>query len=385
MAAFTITGQVIDLNSEITAGQPTDWTLSLPSTLLVPGFFGIPVPLATYQVEYELGWVAPVVSLPADATAGTSAISATYDAVTNLITVDNVAASSGSATVLVDGGIMSTDPLGELSVNGGLGMININNQTGVPIVLQNLYAGSAASAAASSSTVELIDTTKMVHTVLLPVPGRRGLHVHRDREAGSIPRRNGDDRADSGPARGGNPDKRRRHERHLRTAERSAVGGWNLQASLTRTDNFGNQNTWSIGQWQWSMPSGQPNDPWSYCSDEFCDFTTLTPTGYLVTGSSDTSAFDSENISGSINFTDGWNIDYHGCGGGLGSTCNYGFTENETSGCAGSDAGSGDWFYNVATAATLEAPRCPPVRASRSGSTSPGSRAERSSSSRTLR
>ena len=177
---------------------------------------------------------------------------------------------------------MSTDPLGEISVNGGLGTININNQTGVGIVLQNLYAGSAASAAASSSTVELIDTTKMVHTVYLYQGGQVYTYT------GTVTGVNSDGTGIVGQTAA-----------QLEAGTATSVGGtsvtydpqtgqrwnWTLQASLSRTDNFGDQNTWSIGQWQWNMPTGQPNDPWSYCASQYCYSTTLTPTGYLVTSS----------------------------------------------------------------------------------------------------
>ncbi|MGH3264880.1 MAG: hypothetical protein ACRDNS_23140, partial [Trebonia sp.] len=144
----TIQGAWIDLDTNLTAGQPTSWSLVLPSSLsgACPAF---PFPLGgcgaiSYDRElYQDFGFGPTFDLPVDAIAGTSEITAKYDAAANQIIVNNVGAASGGAFVSLDGGIVNTNTIGQIHVNGGFGSVQIDNQTGVPLQLQRIFTGAS--------------------------------------------------------------------------------------------------------------------------------------------------------------------------------------------------------------------------------------------------
>ena len=342
-----ITGQTIDLNAQITAGQPTNWALTIPSTVTVSGFFGIAVSLSQYVTEYQLGLVARQVAIPLDSGTATG-ISAVFDAATDEIIVSKLAAASGPAKVTVDGGIINTDPVGSIDVNGGLGTVNINNQSGVTLVLQNIYAGSTASVGSATSSVELIDTNRMLDTLYSYTNGtvttstRPVLSVNAD----------GTGNVGSGVyvvQGSGGPN-------IVYSLQSGMRWNWALNATLSRTYNgTGDANTWSVGnEWTWNFPTGQPNNPWSYCYDQSCDSgTQTTPYGFLTTNTGDSTVFE-QSISGDLSESSGWILDYHGCGkGGPGNqVCNFGFEETNTSGCSGDNPCAG-WLYTPLTSGYL--------------------------------
>ncbi|MGC1718966.1 MAG: hypothetical protein WA746_08265, partial [Isosphaeraceae bacterium] len=84
-----------------------------------------------------------------------SQITATYSAVTKQITIDNVVAGLHGGFGTLDGKIISTNPQGSINFKDGLGNVSINNQTGIPIVVQTIDTGSPA-----SSTLDITDTDK---------------------------------------------------------------------------------------------------------------------------------------------------------------------------------------------------------------------------------
>ncbi len=86
----------------------------------------------------------------------------------------------------MDGAIISTNTLGNIHVNGGLGAVTIDNETGIPVVVQNVSAGTNSLYSTVSSKVDIIDTNQPAATQHTPLrlPARsRHFHLPRARRA----------------------------------------------------------------------------------------------------------------------------------------------------------------------------------------------------------
>ena len=70
-----------------------------------------------------------------DSHSGDSLIDGTYDPVTNQITLDDVTSLEGGGSVYLEGRIISTNTLGQISVQGGSGTVDVNNQSGIPLAV----------------------------------------------------------------------------------------------------------------------------------------------------------------------------------------------------------------------------------------------------------
>ena len=156
-ALVSITGDTIDINTRINAGFATDWSLSLPQNLTVRASYSMNGSAATEQVSLSryrdlfltrgVSGLASQIVLPVQTSrAGDAQIKAVYDAAANKIIVQNVEAASTDGFLKISGrNIINSNNLGNLHVNGGLGDVQIDNQTGIPVVVQKVYTGSAAS------------------------------------------------------------------------------------------------------------------------------------------------------------------------------------------------------------------------------------------------
>ena len=251
-SAVLISASAVDLNTQIEVGPPTDWSASLPSNLVVPVFGGLMhVTLDVYRQMWLTGLVSnPVVQLPVNAVnAGDTLISASFDARTGQVTIDKVRAAGGSAIVRIKGALVNTNDLGQIKINGGLGHVEVNNQTGAPLVVQDIYAGSNASAESSTSIVDLLDTHTGVQTMYTFRPGQ-GINVY----TGSLSATMDQLRA-PGPSS------------HVNGAETdfNPQSGWRLewrlQAELTR--NADTANGIHIDQWAFEFPNN-PTNPWQF-------------------------------------------------------------------------------------------------------------------------
>src|SRR5262249_50217831 len=146
---------IININNTIESGHTNFWSVSLPSSLTQAGGF-----IANYQAQYQQGLVPAVVDIPnlTAKNAGDSLIGAKYDASTNSITVNDVGASTGGGFVLLDGKIINTRPIGGLiKVNGGLGQVTIDNQTGLSLVVNKVDNGSTTEGTPVTSRVKIVD------------------------------------------------------------------------------------------------------------------------------------------------------------------------------------------------------------------------------------
>jgi hypothetical protein len=118
--------------------------------------------LLAYQQQYRLGEVtAPLYPIPADrlraVNAGDDLLAATFNARTGQIELDETA-SDGGGRVSITGQIINTAELaGRIRVTGGSGAIAVDNETGLPLVVDGLSSGTATRQGVVSLTNTQID------------------------------------------------------------------------------------------------------------------------------------------------------------------------------------------------------------------------------------
>ncbi|MGA7499958.1 MAG: hypothetical protein WBX00_24775 [Isosphaeraceae bacterium] len=152
-----ITAQTIDVDGQILCGEstPPNWSVYLPSNLKAE--------VSAYQ---QWAGLAPTTSVRLSdisgvttVTPGDSLIDGTYDPVSNQITLDDVTDLQSGGSVYLKGTIISTNTLGQISVQGGSGTVDVNNQSGIPLAVQDITAGGNAGAPeAGDYSVEIDDT-----------------------------------------------------------------------------------------------------------------------------------------------------------------------------------------------------------------------------------
>lgn len=311
---ISITATYVNIDSDVIAGPPASWSIYLPSAVAST--------IATDQANFN----ANKTSSPDFVLSGTSVtgaadalIKATYVAgaatpgntVDGNIVLDDVLASSQEpASIYINGGILSTNTLGHLHVNAGLGQVNIDNQTGVPITVGNIAAGSS-NAANLKGTIEIIDTLKPVGDVTNPdhflyvyTPGV-GTQVFSSTDPNAAPVTPVSDSAATSFTYKPQADMR---------------WGWTQYAFLSRsfTPNAnGDGNPIETTTWHFTTPDGSavaPNDPWYFVHNasvidpaEGTTYSyqgqTLTQdpahTGILLPGQDTTLPFE-ESITGSV-------------------------------------------------------------------------------------
>ena len=162
-----IDARFIDVNGTINVGQSNNQSVVLPSYLTSTGGA-----ITVDQYDYAHGISSPSAvpgqpryyTLPVSATTGITTsspgdqqITARYDAITGQVIVNNVAAASGGSVTL-NGAIVSTDTMGNINVGDGLGQVSIVNQTKIPVVVQNVTASQVPDSA-SPTEVDIDDTS----------------------------------------------------------------------------------------------------------------------------------------------------------------------------------------------------------------------------------
>ncbi len=304
-AQIIINADIIDLDSAITVGQPNAWSVDL-SAYLSPL-------IAEDRTRYDEFGGSPLFDLPVAPVVSTdSTITAQYNAASNQIILDNVSASSGGGSFTMDGAIISTNTLGDIHVNGGLGAVTIDNETGIPVVVQNVSAGTNSLNSTVSSQVDVIDTNQ-------PPASQQSLYIYQPGVGTSTYRGTASETETellAGP--------------HVlspsgTTATYFPESGlrfqWQLQANLTRDlgigyDSKGNITSLSPGNWVFSTPAGElnANDPWVYLDDGsptavVSDMST--PTGSMINDLSLESDDFSETITGSATSGYSQGVNYH--------------------------------------------------------------------------
>ena len=304
-AQILIDANLIDLNSAVTVGQPNAWSINLPAVLS-----GL---MATDRTSYDEFGGNPLFILPvAPVVSSDQTITAQYDAADNQIVLENVSASSGGGFFSMQGGIVSTNTMGSVHVNGGLGAVTIDNETGIALVVQNVSAGTNSLTSTVSSLVDIIDTNQQAatqHTLYVYQPGvgiskYQGTAGETDTqlEAGTAVA------FTSGTSTSYSPESGLRFQ-------------WQLAANLSRnlnlgTNSNGNINSISPGNWVFMTPEGEvnANNPWVYLDNGVPTPVVSgqsSPYGTIITDSSLENDDFYESITGSVSSSYTQLVYYH--------------------------------------------------------------------------
>ncbi|MGH2998184.1 MAG: beta strand repeat-containing protein, partial [Gaiellaceae bacterium] len=309
-SAVIVNAGIIDMNTKITVGPPTNWSASIPTGLTVQAYVSghlMQVTLAAYELDWQEGKITnPTVTVPVQVlNAGDSPIGATYDARTNQITMNSVQAGNGAGIVRLTGRIVNTNNEGQIVVNGGLGQVEIENDTAATLVTQDIYAGTNPnSASAGTSLINLVDTGTGIQTLYAyrPDTGTVTYQTH-NLNATMAQMQALQDGTTIVSSTAGN------------TATYDPQPGlrveWQLRAELTRTVTTDN-NSGHGTDWAFKPSPDNSDNPWVYYNYadgqyESADFPSIT---YTV-DPSDTSVF-SEQISASTASSAGSTICYEG-------------------------------------------------------------------------
>src|SRR5262249_8101107 len=152
--------------------------------------------------------------------------------------------------VRIKGALVNTNDLGNIQVNGGLGHVEVDNQTSVPLVVQDIYAGSTAAANAATSIVDLLDTNTNVQTMYTFRPGQ-GINVYTGSLGASM-----EDLRNAGPSS---------HVAGNETSFNPQDGWrleWQLRATLSR-DIDTSTDHYHADAWTFDTPT-DPNNPWEF-------------------------------------------------------------------------------------------------------------------------
>ena len=109
--------------------------------------------IASYQYDYDQGFETDK-TLSLNDYFGKSGLTGYYDAKTQQVVIDPYVINAGVSTAAFTGAIISTSDSGEITIQSNPGDISIDNQTGYPLVLQNI-----ASAQQEVGGAVLIDDT----------------------------------------------------------------------------------------------------------------------------------------------------------------------------------------------------------------------------------
>ena len=281
---ITINAKTLDVNGQLSAGKtPPNWSVVLSADLGKA--------LATYAADYANHLADnPVYQLPdselSTVDAGDSQIAASYDAATNLITIENVSASSGGGgSVTLNGAIINTNTLGQIQVNGGLGQVNVSNQTGIPVVVQNIDADNS-STTAGLSRVQITDTNQPAayQQTLYVYNPTQGISVYQG-AAGAALGEETPVSATSGNSTLYNSETGLRWQwTELAGVSKSLAGNVAFYNAFPKQYSSAEASTilsliaHDPHNWTWA---GSPNNPWLYI-DPSNGATTSAPTGQLI-------------------------------------------------------------------------------------------------------
>ncbi len=342
-----IKASVININGRIEAGRKTDWSVDLGAS-------------AQAQIDYWKGvkasqpWRTGTVDLTGHTTttrSGDAKISARYDVGRDAIILDDVNASSGGGNILLDGRIINTSKLyGHIHVNGGLGDVEINNNTSAKVIVGKINTGSLDEGSVPVSKIKIVDRLKSnasnTTTFLYNPAGGLKTYVtgHGADPVLSGPGATPTVGPTGGTATSYNPVTGTRFE-------------WTLRAQLERHIQTyrSNGNIQDVSNWAWS--SGTATNPWEYrgANSSGTGYSGLvpdsSPQGILVNrpGGAD---FEQTTSASRSNTSVGL-FRYHGCV--LGIACNYGFRQTgEHDPSPHRNDPYGEWLYYMPKRITLE-------------------------------
>jgi len=305
----------IDIDSQITAGRPTTYTITLDTQVQTfinaqtPGHGIVDVPTSAWCVS-------------GGATCSPHLVQ--YDTDSGHIVVNNVNA-SGGGFVSLDGGIISTKAIGQITINDGYGHVTVNNNlTNVPVQMADINTGNNA-----VGELKITDHFKTYNV--------GGNSVYQTfwyvdtQGSGTKVYTNSNGATDVASA---------------------------VQFTGFTTDSQGIQYDPTAGlryQWQQQVNLSRPIPTldtitnWQYVDASGTAVSTpqyLLISSGVTTSSTDHDAFDEHMTAsaslGTVNngqFLSAVDVYYHGCGDDLGSGCHYGFSKTDQA------AGAGVWEY----------------------------------------
>ena len=311
-----IQAKYIDINGTISSGMATNRSVTISEAL------------NTWISQHGCanGLCVEAVDIPTHllTASGGQPIGAKYDFVNQRIVLDDVNA-SGGGFIYMRGGIISTNPTGRIEVNNGFGEVTIDNRSAHQLQLGDIDTG-----VGSVGIVQIVDTFKKA-------TGGRDLstwYVHDQNSGLSVyDNRNGASSvldahlvsSSSASSATYNPLDNLRFE-------------WTQEANLSRTIIRDGDNL-SVSNWAWNYVS--PNDPWTVSA------------GQVVVRDLD-NVYE-QHISGSLGSNYNFAVNYHGCDGGIGSSCNWDFKASGRYPAGHARAGEyyAQWVYQMPRSATL--------------------------------
>ncbi|MCZ8045060.1 MAG: leukotoxin LktA family filamentous adhesin [Beijerinckiaceae bacterium] len=174
-AQVAIKATTININASIEAGRITNWSGNIAANIgtilgsVRQGYLDAGMTSASFASIFGGGWAAP------------GAAPVVYDVVNHRLILNDVNASSGGGSVLLDGQIISTNTLGRIKVNGGFGDVSLVNNSGLDLVTSRINTGTAAGVNASVSKITIVDrliTSGPNTTVYAYTPGS-GIAVYK--------------------------------------------------------------------------------------------------------------------------------------------------------------------------------------------------------------
>ncbi|MDF3983616.1 leukotoxin LktA family filamentous adhesin [Luteibacter sp. PPL554] len=325
---IAVKAKYIDIDSTITAGRPTDYTITLGAG--VQSF-----------INAQAG-DSGVVDLPTNLWCGGAAATCVpnlvqYDRGSKRIVINNVNA-SGGGFVSLDGGIVSTKAIGNIVINDGYGHVTINNQLGIPVQLADVNTGNNAvgELKITDSFKQYTDASGSWAQTLWYVDTRgQGTAVYNNaNRATDIAHAVQGTVATDGTGMYYDPQAGLRYQ-------------WQQQVNLHRSL----ADVHSVANWGYVDATGTAVSTPQY----------LLVSSGIVSNPGDANYFD-EKITASATYGQMGNgyasvldVYYHGCGGSIGSGCHYGFarTVNADQDISHNGNGAGVWQYQYLMDAQL--------------------------------
>ena len=316
---LSVTANFININSAIYVGTPATWTVQTTtalSTWMSQQTGGNPIAIPTVDANGN-----PLLQV---INAGSELIGASYNPSTNQILLNNVNASGGGQAYF-DGKIVSTGN-GSIHVNSGFGQVVVDNTTGDPLVVNDIYTGNGG--------LGLITMTDTLNTLPGNVPRTTwyvsqngGAAVEYDNSNGATTWQNG---ALVGAVTSA-------------TAYQPLTGEEYTWSASTSVNREGGSSHWSWG----AAGNGTAGQHWDIGSSLFVGagdsgYANLNGNDYLVSLSGQFTDMTQEDI---------W---YHGCGNSIGSGCHYSTSATGYSSQQGSYHSEWDFLYPTAGTLTLD-------------------------------
>jgi hypothetical protein len=161
-AQVSITALMIDINAPLNVGISNNININLTAALGTT--------LTQFQTSYQNGnQSSPLYQITGNYLGGNNVdFTATYNAQTNQITLSPIATTSAQVGAVLAGKIVSTTSWGNINMIGGPGLASINNNTGIPLVVDGINSGSTE----VSGTIEIQDSLSGINTKYVYQPGK---------------------------------------------------------------------------------------------------------------------------------------------------------------------------------------------------------------------